>query len=697
MILGATANLWLGRMIKSGIHDRKEPLGVARGIRMSYWLAIALIALLAASSFWVMDRQIRSKFADSTLVDLAGEQKMLSQRIALLTHTAANTDSTYVHAAAVNELRNRITTFETNHAVLGGHIRDGNFLSSDVRERLSSFFSSPPYDVDFFARHLIKDARRFAELSGQSPQSGNAKPISKASASATLAGYAHMADLLAVSAEKSIAGLTTVYRLLFAAMMLVLALTVVAIFQPMFRAVTQRAQELMSARNEMAYLAAHDRLTGLRNRMFLTDHFEHMIENARRREERVAVLHLDLDHFKAINDAYGHMAGDMVLATVAKRIKNSVRAADIPARLGGDEFVVLLNAPGTADDIASVANRIVENVNEPIHHDNVVFRCGASIGIATYPEDASKPDDLLIGADLALYRAKSEGGGCVRFFSADLRKEHEIRRSLEADLRESLSRSEIKVAYQPQISLATGKVTGVEALARWHRNQNELVPPDIFIPVAEQAGLLEIIGRYIMSTAIAQAAHWNRAGLNFGRVSLNVAWTELMKEDFVEFLLGKTTEHGLPNTKLAIEIVEGTILQDERADVAGKLRQLRNAGVFVELDDFGTGYASLTRISANEIDRLKIDTRFIRNIDRDRGNRKIVRALVDLAHGLNIAVVAEGAETEAEVDTLREIGCGDVQGYAIAHPMAANLLTEWLMLNGSGSTVEHFQDRLVRA
>jgi diguanylate cyclase (GGDEF)-like protein len=679
------SDLWAGVAMRETIAENAgERLGVAGKIRTSYWLAITLIAALAVGSFWIMERHIAHRFSDTNLVSLAGEQKMLSQRVALLTNVAGNSERRYIHAAAINELRELIAVFEKNHVLISTEIDKGAGLDPATRAELSGLLTSPPYDVDFFARKLVEDTREFIDMSSHQATQNTAEPISKAGATAALSGYALISDILADTARQSVQTFDAVYRLLFAAMMIVLAASVIFIFQPMIRRVEQRTRELMTARNEMAYLAAHDRLTGLRNRVFLTDHFEHMIENARRRNERVGVLHLDLDDFKGINDTYGHMAGDHVLRTIANRIKEVVRAADIAARLGGDEFVILLNSPGAAADMSGVANRIIESVNRPIEYERVVFRVGASIGISIFPEDSEKPNDLLVDADLALYRAKAEGRGCVRFFSSDLRQEHEFRRMLEADLRQSLAREEIMVDYQPQVSLTNGKVTGIEALARWNRKGESLVPPDVFIPVAEKAGLLDAIGRSVMTAAIRQGAAWQVAGIDYGRISINVSWSELVKDDFVQFILAETQRHGLSNSKLAIEIVEGTILHDDKADIAGKLGQLRTAGVFVELDDFGTGYASLTRVSSNEIDRLKIDERFIRDIDRDDNNRKIVRALVDLAHGLGISVVAEGAETEAEIETLRALGCGNVQGYGIAYPMEARLLTDWLMIMGSG-------------
>ncbi|MFZ2100506.1 MAG: diguanylate cyclase, partial [Oricola sp.] len=323
-----------------------DTLAVARKVRLSYWLAVLLIASLAAASYWIMDREIRGQSADKELIFLAGEQTMLSQRIMALTQAAHDTDQLFVHAAVLNELRERVAAFEANHAKLLDAINVGGGLRDGAQADMTALLTKPPYDIDFYAREIVKNARSFVARSVDPPQRARAIPLSLASASAALAGYSRISDLLSQNARATAAETGSMYRALFAAMMLVLAATVLFIFRPMINSVAQRTNELMKARNEMAYLAAHDRLTGLRNRVFLTDHFEHMIENAKRRRERVAVLHLDLDNFKSVNDTYGHMAGDHVLKEVSARIKTTVRAADIPSRIGGDEFVILLNNPG---------------------------------------------------------------------------------------------------------------------------------------------------------------------------------------------------------------------------------------------------------------------------------------------------------------------------------------------------------------
>ncbi|QKV19199.1 putative bifunctional diguanylate cyclase/phosphodiesterase [Oricola thermophila] len=684
-------------MHETAAPEQTESLGVAGSIRLSYWLAILLIAALATASFAIMNRELRNHPTDKELIRLAGEQTMLSQRITALSHAAHGAEHVFAHAATLNELRRSIDEFEANHRRVVEASEAGNELDRQAATRLKTLLTDQPYTVDRLVREFVDDARAFVALSADPAKRLLADPVPLDSATAALSGYHQIVDVMSQNARMTAERTATLSRALFSAMMLVLAAAVLFIFRPMIRNVAERTHELIDARNEMAHLAAHDRLTGLRNRVFLTDHFEHMIEGAKRRGERVAVLHLDLDNFKFINDTYGHMAGDHVLSEIGNRIKSVVRAADIPARIGGDEFVILLNAPGESADIERIATRIIEAVTRPIEFESTVLRCGASIGISVYPDDADNPADLLVDSDLALYQAKEAGRGHARFFSDELRREHEVRRELESDLRKSLQRKEINVHYQPQVSLATARVTGIEALARWNRNGNEYVPPQVFLPVAEKSGLLLAIGRHVISSAIAQAAEWHHAGLEYGRISVNAARAELTKDDFVSFVLDTAREHDLPANKLSVEIAEGMILEDDKRNVADNLRRLRAAGVQVELDDFGSGYASLTHINSTEIDRLKIDERFIRNIDKDRGKRRIVRGLIEMAKGLDIAVVAEGAETISEMETLRSIGCSNVQGYGIAFPMDAALVTEWLHIHSPCSPIPLYDDEMASA
>jgi diguanylate cyclase (GGDEF)-like protein len=473
------------------------------------------------------------------------------------------------------------------------------------------------------------------------------------------------------------------HRTLFFLTIGVIVLVALFIFRPMSEMILRRTHELVDARNSMAFIAVHDGLTGLYNRTFLTDHFDTLIKGAHRRGERLAVVQLDLDRFKQINDTLGHAAGDYVLVVTAQRMRDSCRASGLCVRLGGDEFIMILSGAGSGEDINGIAKRILSRINEPINFQGATIHPGASAGIAVYPVDADNAKDLIVHADLALYSAKKLGGGNYSFFSDELRQELDHRKQLERDLKTAIAERSFSVYYQPQISLTNGTITGVEALVRWKHPQRGMISPGEFIPVAEKSGLMAQIGRIIVEKAIAEAAEWHRTGISFGRLAVNVSGTELREPDFDIFLFETLERSGLPPQKLSLEIVESVILDDEKTGIAGKLRHIRAAGVHLELDDFGTGYASLSHVNPHEIDRLKIDRRFVQNINLNGDNSKIVKAITELARGLGISIIAEGAETEAELDSLMSIGCDQVQGYSIAFPMPEAQARDWLASRGS--------------
>ncbi len=346
-------------------------------------------------------------------------------------------------------------------------------------------------------------------------------------------------------------------------------------------------------------------------------------------------------------------------------------------RLGGDEFTVILNDVGSEADAVDVAERIVTGLKQPLEFAGTSLKPSASAGIALYHGGNGTVGDLIVNADLALYLAKAEGRGSYQLFATTLRDKFEEKANLERELREAITSQAFAVHYQPQVSLQGGKVIGVEALVRWEMAGRNVSPGE-FLPVAEKAGLMPALGRIVFAKAIRTAAEWHRAGIDFGRLSLNVSAQELREADFACHLLDLLKQEGLPTRLVALEIVETVMLDDENTGIGLTLKRLRKAGIRLELDDFGTGYASLAHISANEVDRLKIDRRFVRDIDKNPANTKIVKAIIELARGLGISIVAEGAETDVELSWLHDLGCPAVQGYGIAFPMPSSQAEAWL-------------------
>jgi diguanylate cyclase (GGDEF)-like protein len=671
--------------------ETTQPTGsrrLTRQMKVTYWAALALIAAMATASYWLLDQKLAENRTDRDLLAIVGSQSTLSQRIVFqanqLRMPGAPAESQLIAA-----LKTSIGDFEHNYdrlLTLSGAETTG--AADSDRAIFQQILFQAPYHLDHFTSELAARARRFVAAkeqeagmdvlaSGYSSQFELAH-LDAAVADTTLKAYAELRERLLSLNNNRLAHTLNVHRTLFVLTIALLAAVAMFIFRPMANAIGRKTSELVEARNSMAFLAAHDGLTGLHNRAFLIDHFETQISGAKRRGERIAVLQIDLDGFKQINDTIGHAAGDFVLATTARRLRETSRSSDMCVRLGGDEFVIVLNGAGASEDIGMVAKRVLDRLCEPMNFEGVTIQCAASGGIAVYPVDADTASDLLVHADLALYNAKKSAAGTFRFFSDELRRELEHRKMLERDIRAAIAERSFNVFFQPQVSLTNGSVAGIEALVRWNHPERGMISPAEFIPIAEKTGLMAGVGRIVMDKAIGAAAQWHREGIAFGRLAVNVSGTELREPDFARFLFATLEGHGLPPQKLSLEIVESVILDDEKTGIAGKLRQIRAAGVNLELDDFGTGYASLSHVNPNEIDRLKIDRRFVQKINTNDDNSAIVKAITELARGLGISIIAEGAETDEELSSLLKIGCEQVQGYSIAFPMPADQAHQWL-------------------
>lgn len=656
-------------------------------IKSAYWVGLLIIAAVAMASYAMLSNMMAQQQIEASAVRLNGSQMALSQRILILQRNIESTPESW-HPSLLEELRSRTMQFERGYKELTDYLGSKPFMqAAESRGAAADVLYAEPFQLDLYSQFLITNARRFLEA-----RDGTGKPLAPTKAeqvaadftiaNAALTGYSELGRHIEASARANLERMLWLHSVLYYGTIAIIVLVALFIFRPMANVILRKTHELTDARNSMAFLANHDGLTGLYNRAFITGHFDALIRGAQRRRERIAVIQLDLDKFKQINDTLGHAAGDYVLVATAQRMLGSCRASDVCVRLGGDEFVMLLNAAGTTEDINALAKRILARINEPIVHQGVTIMPGASAGIAVYPVDGETAADLMVHADLALYAAKKMGGGGISFFSEQLRQELEYRNKLEIDLRLAVELESFEVYFQPQISLSTGTITGLEALVRWNHPERGMVAPMSFLEVAVKVGLMPAIGRIVMHKAIRQAAEWHRAGVEFGRLALNVSGTELRENDFDAFLFRTLEETGLPPNKLSLEIVESVILDDAKTGIATKLRYIRAAGIHLELDDFGTGYASLMHVNPNEIDRLKIDRRFVQNIDLNSDNTKIVRAITELARGLGISIIAEGAETEAELDLLQSLGCDQVQGYSIAFPMPGAQALDWLQQRG---------------
>lgn len=656
-------------------------------IKCAYLFALAVMAAMTIASFVLLQQMMSEQQRDAGVLQLSGEQKALSQRVVFLVLAASKGSGE--SASLVTALRSTTATFEKNYdRLLSLTGVDSRSPAVQDPKSLEAVFYGRPYHLDHFSTGLAANGWRLAAaMESELKHAGGGAAylaareranIDGTVADATLNAYEALSKRLMEQADERRMQLMTMHRKLFLLSMGAIAMIALLVFRPMTEMIVRRTRQLVEARNAMAYAAEHDSLTGLYNRAYLLANFERFLADVRDRGERLAVLQIDLDRFKQINDTLGHAAGDLVLSRTAQRMRQACRAKEICVRLGGDEFIILIPAPSSFTSIQATATRLLETINQPVLFNGATILPGASAGVAIFPDDASRSEDLIVHADLALYSAKGRGGGASAFFSGDLRAELDHHKAFARDIRIAVADEAFNVFFQPQIDLVSGAIMGVEALVRWRHPVRGTITPAIFLPVAEKSGAMSHIGRIVIGKAIRQAAVWHRAGIAFGRLAVNVSSAELREPDFESFLFETLEQTDLPIDRLSLEIVESVILDDEKTGIAHKLRRLRLAGIQLELDDFGTGYASLSHIDPQQIDRVKIDRRFVQGINQNGPNAKIVRAMIELAQALDISVVAEGAETQAELETLKGLGCPAVQGYGIAFPMPGQETTVWL-------------------
>jgi diguanylate cyclase (GGDEF)-like protein/PAS domain S-box-containing protein len=421
----------------------------------------------------------------------------------------------------------------------------------------------------------------------------------------------------------------------------------------------------------------YDGLTELPNRQLFTDRLEQAISFAHRLEGAVAVAFLDLDRFKMVNDTFGHASGDALLREVAQRLVGTVRPDDTVARLGGDEFTLILADVQTAEDMAKVAQKMLEVFETPFEIDGQELKVNASLGLSLYPVDGKEADTLLRHADVAMRRAKQSGRGHYQFYRAEMTQIAREQVTLESELRKALEADSLELHYQPQYDLETNALVGVEALLRWNHPRLGPVSPARFIPIAEDSGLIVPIGNWVLNEACRQNAEWQRAGISRHRVAVNVSSMQFERSDLVETVGQALGASGLEPRWLELELTESLVMRDV-TDTIRQLEGLRALGVAVAVDDFGTGYSSLAYLQRLPLDTLKIDRAFVTELGSERNTLALVRALVTLAHGLGMQVVAEGIETTNQLGMLRDLACNIGQGFLLARPMAASSILEWI-------------------
>ncbi len=444
-------------------------------------------------------------------------------------------------------------------------------------------------------------------------------------------------------------------------------------------------EELARREEELAFMATHDSLTGLPNRTLIQDRVEQMLARAARKQTQVAVLFIDVDNFKTVNDTLGHSAGDELLRGVAARLDGVLRGSDALGRLGGDEFVVICEELSLETGPELIAERLLEALRPPFElgaGENARFGVSASIGVAV--GGGTSADELLRQADIAMYRAKWEGKNRHAVFETGMQDTIQLRAELKMDLREAVERDEFLLAYQPTFALSDRRPTGLEALIRWRHPQRGLLAPDEFIPLAEETGVIEQIGRWVLKRACAQAARWRREGYEIV-MAVNVSACQLDSDQLIADIEGALAESGLDAEALTIEITETTLMRNIE-ETAHRLATIKRLGVRIAVDDFGTGYSSLAHLQRFPVDALKIDRSFITGLSKNKEGEKLIRTLVQLGKALSIETFAEGIEQEQQLSQLKHEHCDSGQGFFFARPMDVEATEAFMRAHGAQAT-----------
>ncbi|NOQ88154.1 MAG: EAL domain-containing protein [Gammaproteobacteria bacterium] len=443
--------------------------------------------------------------------------------------------------------------------------------------------------------------------------------------------------------------------------------------------VARDVTERKIAEETINFQAYHDLLTRLPNRALLRDRLSLAINQAKREDEKLAVMFLDLDRFKNINDSLGHMIGDELLQQVSIRLKECIRAADTLARFGGDEFTLML--PKLHDghkDASKLAEKITDTLKQPFNVDGHELYVSASIGIALYPQDGTDIDSLIKHADVAMYHVKGQGKNGYQFYSNEMNVPYIEKLSMDTGIHKALDNDEFNLVYQPQINLRTGEIVGVEALLRWNHPEHGSISPSEFIPFAEESGLIIDIGCWVLKSACAELSRWRAAGLPDIRMSINISARQLMEDSIVKDIINVMKDYNLPGHCLELEITEYAIMNDMDS-VIRKLKELSAHDITIAIDDFGTGYSSLSYLHKLPIHTLKIDRTFLKESRINKGDNTIINTIVAMAKGLNLNVIAEGVESQSQLEYLRGIDCNEAQGFLFGKPLPPDVISQLLI------------------
>ncbi|MGK0306205.1 MAG: diguanylate cyclase (GGDEF)-like protein [Gammaproteobacteria bacterium] len=625
-------------------------------IRFRYLLAVFLLATSVTASWFWLSKIISQQDQDAQVINVAGQQRMLSQRIALLSNQIDKEGEIDV----VNkQLKDAVTTFANNHNKLISlkHISD---------EAKSLYFGE--IQLDDRSRTLINVVSRF--IKGLTSREFFVQQIAEVDTGRLLYDLNLVVSVFENDAQNRVSSLYQIKTWIWALPMIFFILVVLFIFEPMKKLITRQINDLK--------LAAHyDLLTNLPNRVLLAERLNQAIKHCQRRNQSLAVAFMDLDGFKAINDRHGHNMGDELLVEVAKRMREALRECDTLARIGGDEFIAVMVDLENSEDSETALKRLLKAASDPVFLGDAVMQVSASIGVSFYPQDNLDADLLMRHADRAMYVAKQSGKNRYHFFDTAQDNANKTQWKSIDDIRSALDRREFLLHYQPKVNMHTREVIGVEALIRWQHPVRGLVTPSEFLPAIEGHAVSLELGEWVIDTALSQINQWRSIGVNLA-ISVNISAYQLQQVNFTTRLADLLAAHPelLPHC-LELEILETSALHDI-SQVSATMNACHELGVRFALDDFGTGYSSLTYLKRLPAHLIKIDQSFVRDMLEDADDLAIVEGVIGLAKAFRRDVIAEGVETIAHGVALLQLGCELAQGYGIARPMPSGNIPKWV-------------------
>lgn len=662
--------------IVSGL--RKDP---EKRIRIAYRLALLAMAALLSTSYFALNAAMdRGRSYAITFKDINNE-RVLSQRIVLLSQHALSTKNPVQRADVLKLLNTSLSELKQIHTHLSELVDDQRGDNAATRQVYDVFFNWPN-QLDYQIRSLISNTQQFEKFAIASPDIAAIYigPMEEIASTKVLPAMDRVTDIYRQQTGESIALFERIHLAILILSLCLLGLVGMFLFRPLAKQIGQRNRELVAARDEMRFAATHDSLTGLANRDYALGEIQFETDGRNcQSPSSMAILLLDLDDFKTVNDSFGHLNGDKLLRSAAERLKSAIGDKGVACRMGGDEFLIIVKDKAAQSELAAIASRVLNRLNGSVPVSNVSTEIMASIGIARFPADGADAEELLAAADVALYAAKKAGKGTFRFFNEDLQKQLNDARALEQDIDKAIIEGQFQPVFQPQIDIMTGRITGIEVLVRWHHPERGVLRPAEFLAAAASFGRMPDITRLVLDQAFRTAADWQSKGIEFGRIGVNFSSHDLMWNGFFRSIGQAADEYGLTCDRISVEVVESVAIDNDDEQSALALYELRKLGIQIEVDDFGTGFASLSHLNRDLFDRVKIDRQFVSGIDNCERVRIIVDSIIRLSSALNIKVIAEGVESQDEIDTLVELGCHEFQGNAIAPPMPAEVARDWLI------------------